>query len=204
MVRTVEARVIFAPPYVRRGGCRVDMTRDFRRDSRTSRRRRGRRADRTDGLGGGGSPGAPRGGRSLPRDGDLQTARRSRPGVDRHHHDAAERPSGSAMCSDGSPTSVSRAVNRCCPHCASPSRQRRSGVRRCRGARPRHPPRRPDDHAATERLSCYRHWQATGLPSDGGRPCAPRTSRTRARPGRPSRPLVWQASQGVDPDQAGP
>ena len=28
----------------------------------------------------------------------------------------------------------------------------------------------PDDHAATERLDCYRHWQAAGLPSDGGTP----------------------------------
>lgn len=26
----------------------------------------------------------------------------------------------------------------------------------------------PDDQAAHERLSCYRHWEATGLPRDGG------------------------------------
>lgn len=28
----------------------------------------------------------------------------------------------------------------------------------------------PDEHAADERLSCYRHWEATGLPGDGGTP----------------------------------
>jgi len=37
-------------------------------------------------------------------------------------------------------------------------------VERARGTRPHD----PDGHAAQERLSCYRHWQATGLPSDGG------------------------------------
>jgi len=29
-------------------------------------------------------------------------------------------------------------------------------------------PADPDEHAASERLECYRHWQATGLPADGG------------------------------------
>ncbi|MCW2867774.1 MAG: hypothetical protein JWR20_1962 [Marmoricola sp.] len=29
-------------------------------------------------------------------------------------------------------------------------------------------PADPDEHAATERLECYRHWHAAGLPSDGG------------------------------------
>ncbi|GAB3653680.1 hypothetical protein GCM10027596_04430 [Nocardioides korecus] len=29
-------------------------------------------------------------------------------------------------------------------------------------------PADPDEHAANERLECYRHWQAAGLPSDGG------------------------------------
>ena len=29
-------------------------------------------------------------------------------------------------------------------------------------------PTDPDDHAAHERLDCYRHWEATGLPRDGG------------------------------------
>jgi len=39
-------------------------------------------------------------------------------------------------------------------------------VEHARGARPSD----PDDHAAQERLSCYRHWQAAGLPRDGGTP----------------------------------
>ena len=39
-------------------------------------------------------------------------------------------------------------------------------VEHARGTRPAD----PDDHAAHERLSCYRHWQATGLPRDGGTP----------------------------------
>ena len=39
-------------------------------------------------------------------------------------------------------------------------------VEHARGTRPTD----PDDHAAHERLECYRHWQATGLPRDGGTP----------------------------------
>ena len=39
-------------------------------------------------------------------------------------------------------------------------------VEDARGERPAD----PDDHAANERLSCYRHWEATGLPGDGGTP----------------------------------
>jgi hypothetical protein len=39
-------------------------------------------------------------------------------------------------------------------------------VERARGTRPTD----PDGHAAEERLSCYRHWEATGLPRDGGTP----------------------------------
>jgi hypothetical protein len=39
-------------------------------------------------------------------------------------------------------------------------------VEAARGSRPTD----PDDHAAHERLSCYRHWEATGLPRDGGTP----------------------------------
>ena len=39
-------------------------------------------------------------------------------------------------------------------------------VERVRGTRPAD----PDDHAAHERLDCYRHWDAAGLPSDGGTP----------------------------------
>jgi hypothetical protein len=39
-------------------------------------------------------------------------------------------------------------------------------VESARGTRPTD----PDEHAAEERLSCYRHWEATGLPRDGGTP----------------------------------
>ena len=39
-------------------------------------------------------------------------------------------------------------------------------VEHARGTRPTD----PDEHAAEERLSCYRHWEATGLPRDGGTP----------------------------------
>ena len=39
-------------------------------------------------------------------------------------------------------------------------------VEHARGTRPQD----PDDHAAKERLSCYQHWQADGLPQDGGTP----------------------------------
>ncbi|MEO7942846.1 MAG: hypothetical protein ABIR34_05540 [Marmoricola sp.] len=39
-------------------------------------------------------------------------------------------------------------------------------VEHARGTRPTD----PDDQAAHERLSCYRHWEATGLPRDGGTP----------------------------------
>ena len=39
-------------------------------------------------------------------------------------------------------------------------------VEHARGTRPTD----PDEHAAHERLSCYRHWDATGLPRDGGTP----------------------------------
>ena len=39
-------------------------------------------------------------------------------------------------------------------------------VEAARGTRPAD----PDDHAAHERLSCYRHWEAIGLPRDGGTP----------------------------------
>src|SRR3954447_24737855 len=39
-------------------------------------------------------------------------------------------------------------------------------VERAHGTRPQD----PDDHAAHERLSCYRHWEADGLPRDGGTP----------------------------------
>ena len=39
-------------------------------------------------------------------------------------------------------------------------------VERARGTRPTD----PDGHAADERLACYRHWEAVGLPRDGGTP----------------------------------
>lgn len=39
-------------------------------------------------------------------------------------------------------------------------------VEHARGTRPND----PDDYAAQERLSCYQHWQAAGLPRDGGTP----------------------------------
>jgi hypothetical protein len=39
-------------------------------------------------------------------------------------------------------------------------------VERATGSRPDD----PDDHAASERLRCYQHWQAEGLPRDGGTP----------------------------------
>jgi hypothetical protein len=39
-------------------------------------------------------------------------------------------------------------------------------VEHARGTRPAD----PDEHAAHERLECYRHWEATGLPRDGGTP----------------------------------
>lgn len=39
-------------------------------------------------------------------------------------------------------------------------------VQAARGSRPTD----PDEHAADERLRCYRHWEAVGLPRDGGTP----------------------------------
>ena len=39
-------------------------------------------------------------------------------------------------------------------------------VEAARGERPED----PDEHAADERLRCYRHWNAVGLPRDGGTP----------------------------------
>jgi hypothetical protein len=75
-------------------------------------------------------------------------------------------------------------------------------VERARGTRPGD----PDDHAAHERLDCYRHWKAAGLPSDGGTPlrtahfavarkaratsAAPRTSTPRKTAKAPAKPKV--------------
>jgi hypothetical protein len=63
-------------------------------------------------------------------------------------------------------------------------------VERIRGARPED----PDEHAAAERLECYRHWEAVGLPRDGGTPL--RTAhftpvrRPATRPVVPKRPAA--------------
>ena len=57
-------------------------------------------------------------------------------------------------------------------------------VEQARGTRPDD----PDDHAANERLDCYRHWEATGLPRDGGTPLrtAHFTPVRKAAPRKPS------------------
>ena len=75
-------------------------------------------------------------------------------------------------------------------------------VEQARGTRPSD----PDEHAAYERLRCYRHWEATGLPRDGGTPLrtahfktvrktaastpAQRTSPPRRAPTRKPRPAA--------------
>jgi hypothetical protein len=74
-------------------------------------------------------------------------------------------------------------------------------VEHARGSRPAD----PDDHAANERLDCYRHWQADGLPRDGGtplrtahfaiarkaaRPSTTRPSAPRKAPARASKPAA--------------
>ncbi|HZJ39588.1 MAG TPA: hypothetical protein VFD20_01385 [Demequina sp.] len=68
-------------------------------------------------------------------------------------------------------------------------------VEQARGTRPAD----PDDHAANERLSCYRHWEATGLPRDGGTPL--RTAHfAPVRRTAPSKP----ASRATTPRKAPP
>lgn len=58
-------------------------------------------------------------------------------------------------------------------------------VERARGARPAD----PDEQAAYERLECYRHWNASGLPRDGGTPL--RTAHfTPVRKSTPSKPAT--------------
>ena len=47
----------------------------------------------------------------------------------------------------------------------------------------------PDEHASEERLSCYRHWEATGLPRDGGTPLRTAHFKT-VRKTTPSRPAA--------------
>jgi hypothetical protein len=56
-------------------------------------------------------------------------------------------------------------------------------VDRARGTRPAD----PDEHAAQERLECYRHWEAAGLPRDGGTPLRTAHFKT-VRKAAPSRP----------------
>jgi hypothetical protein len=63
-------------------------------------------------------------------------------------------------------------------------------VARARGTRPTD----PDEHAAHERLSCYRHWGATGLPRDGGTPLRTAHFKTVRKTG-PSKP----AARGTAP-----
>ncbi len=58
-------------------------------------------------------------------------------------------------------------------------------VERVRGDRPED----PDEHASEERLSCYRHWEATGLPRDGGTPLRTAHFKT-VRKTTPSRPAA--------------
>jgi hypothetical protein len=66
-------------------------------------------------------------------------------------------------------------------------------VERARGTRPAD----PDEHAANERLECYRHWQAEGLPVDGGTPLrtahftlARKSSQASSRPSTPRKASV--------------
>lgn len=62
-------------------------------------------------------------------------------------------------------------------------------VEHARGERPDD----PDGHAADERLACYRHWDAAGLPRDGGTPL--RTAHfTPARRTTSSKPAAARAT----------
>jgi hypothetical protein len=66
-------------------------------------------------------------------------------------------------------------------------------VEHARGVRPDD----PDEQAAQERLECYRHWQAVGLPRDGGTPL--RTAHFKpTRKASPSKP----ASRAAAPRKA--
>lgn len=68
-------------------------------------------------------------------------------------------------------------------------------VEHARGTRPTD----PDEHAAIERLECYRHWEAVGLPRDGGTPLrtAHFTTVRKSAPGKP-------ASRAAAPRKAAP
>ncbi|WP_156384340.1 hypothetical protein [Marmoricola sp. Leaf446] len=85
-----------------------------------------------------------------------------------------------------------------------------ASVERASGVRPED----PDEHAAEERLACYRHWEAAGLPGDGGtalrtahftpaRKAAPRTPAAARTPGssttRASTPRKAAAPKKVAP-----
>ncbi len=79
-------------------------------------------------------------------------------------------------------------------------------------------PADPDEQAASERLECYRHWEATGLPADGGTPLrtshvpvAPRkTAATRAprastaSSSRTTTPRKAAAAKAAAPEPAPP
>jgi hypothetical protein len=79
-------------------------------------------------------------------------------------------------------------------------------VERARGTRPLD----PDDHAAHERLNCYRHWQAAGLPRDGGTPLRTahftpvrKAVRPAARPATPRKtPSSKPAARRTKPEPA--
>jgi hypothetical protein len=80
-------------------------------------------------------------------------------------------------------------------------------VERARGTRPTD----PDDHAAHERLDCYRHWNAAGLPSDGGTPLRtahfavarkPRAATRTPRAAAPRKTTAAAAKPAVQPKPA--
>ncbi len=80
-------------------------------------------------------------------------------------------------------------------------------VEQLRGTRPAD----PDGHAAEERLACYRHWQAEGLPRDGGTPLrtahfAPARKAAARKPARSAQGTRPQGRQGGGgaPSQADP
>lgn len=72
-----------------------------------------------------------------------------------------------------------------------------AAVERARGVRPED----PDAHAADERLACYQHWQAAGLPGDGG--TALRTAHfTPTRKAAPRQAAAPRASRAATPRKA--
>ena len=80
-------------------------------------------------------------------------------------------------------------------------------VEHARGTRPDD----PDDHAARERLGCYQHWQADGLPPDGGTPLRtahfalarkPRASKPASRASTPRKASARKSAAAVEPKPA--